>query len=125
MEAITTLAAKRKILLARAGELQLPKIVKMAFGNGGVDSDGNLIGLTEDQQNLNNEIYRKKIAMHEIVNDTQIRYICEIGEEELVGEKISELALVDEDEDLITIKHFTEKEKDNDFSFVFKVNDTM
>ncbi len=125
MEAITTLAAKEKILLARAGEIQLPKIVKMAFGNGGIDADGNLVTILEGQQDLNNEIYRKNITTHEIINATQIRYVCELGEEELVGERISELALVDEDGDLVTIKHFSEKEKDNDFAFVFKVNDTM
>lgn len=125
MEAITTMAAKEKILLARAGEIQLPKIVKMAFGNGGVDADGNLVTILDGQQELNNEIYRKNIAAHEIISATQIKYTCELEEEELVGEKISELALVDEDGDLVTIKHFTEKEKDSDFAFAFKVKDTM
>ena len=125
MAARTTIAAKRKILLARAGEAQLPKIVQMAFGSGGVDAGGNVIELTEEQQYLNNEIYRKDIDLHEIVSDTQIKYICELGEDELAGEKISELALVDEDGDLVTIKHFAQKEKDNDFAFTFKVNDTM
>lgn len=125
MSAITTIAAKKKIILARAGEAQVARIVQMAFGDGGVDADGNIIELSEDQQQLNHEIYRKEIAVHEIVNDTQVKYICELGEDELTEKKISELALVDEDGDLVTIKHFAAKEKDNDFSFAFKVNDSM
>lgn len=125
MSAITTIAAKRKIILARAGKAQVARIVQMAFGDGGVDADGNLTELPDDQQQLNNEIYRKEITTQEVVSDTQVKYICELNEEELPGKKISELALVDEDGDLVTIKHFAVKEKDNDFSFAFKVNDTM
>lgn len=125
MAAITTVAAKKKILLARAGEAQVSRIVQMAFGDGGVDTGGNLIEPEEDQQQLNHEIYRKEITRHEIVSDTHVKYICEIGEDELPGQKISELGLVDEDGDLVTIKHFAEKEKDSDFAFTFKVNDIM
>ncbi len=41
--AVTTLMAKKKMLLARAGAAALPPIQKMAFGNGGVDADGTVI----------------------------------------------------------------------------------
>ncbi len=42
-----------------------------------------------------------------------------------MGENISELALVDSEGDIVTIKNFRIKQKDGDFSFTFKVNDTM
>ena len=38
---IITIAGRKKMLRARAGEIQLPKIVGFVFGDGGVDADGN------------------------------------------------------------------------------------
>lgn len=124
-KAITTIIAKRKMLLARAGKINLPPIKQMAFGSGGVNADGDVLELDTGQQELHNELCRKDIDNIEIISDTQIRYSCMINENELTGESISELALVDDDGDLLTIKNFKSKGKDSDFSFTFKVNDTM
>lgn len=123
--AVTTMAAKRKMLLARAGAAALPPIQGMAFGDGGADENGTVIEPSEDQEELNNELYRKDITKYEIVNDTQVTYYCRLTESELAGKKISELALIDSEGDAVTIKNFRVKEKDGDFSFTFKVNDTM
>lgn len=125
MTSITTINAKKKTLLARAGDIALPKITQIAFGDGGVDETGAIIDLEENQVNLNNEIYRKDIAKHEVISGTQIQYYCELLEDELAGRQISEIALVDAEGDLVAIKHFKSKSKDGDFSFLFKVNDTM
>ncbi len=124
-KAITTIAAKKKMLLARAGKIDLPPIKQMAFGSGGVNNSGEVLELDAWQQELHNELCRKDIDTVEIINDTRIRYSCTINENELEGESISELALVDADGDLLTIKNFKSKGKDSDFSFTFKVNDTM
>lgn len=124
-KAITTIAAKKKMLLARAGKIDLPPIKQMAFGSGGVNNNGEVLELDAGQQELHNELCRKDIDTVEIINDTRIRYSCMINENELEGESISELALVDADGDLLTIKNFKSKGKDSDFSFTFKVNDTM
>ncbi len=123
--AVTTRIAKKKMLLARAGVSVLSKIAKMAFGDGGVNTDGEVIVPEEEQTDLKNEIYRKDITNYEIVSDTQIRYYCKLEEGELTGGKISEIALVDAEGDIITIKNFKTKEKDSDFTFVFKINDVM
>ncbi len=123
--AVTTLMAKKKMLLARAGVAALPPIQKMAFGNGGVDADGTVIEPENEQKTLKNELYRKDITKYEIISDTQIAYYCHLTESELMGENISELALVDSEGDIVTIKNFRIKQKDGDFSFTFKVNDTM
>ncbi|MCX4298080.1 MAG: phage tail protein [Lachnospiraceae bacterium] len=124
-KAITTIAAKKKMLLARAGKINLPPIKQMAFGSGGTNADGEVLELDKEQQELHNELCRKDIDTIEIISDTRIRYNCIINENELAGESISEMALVDADGDLLTIKNFKDKGKDSDFSFTFKVNDTM
>ncbi len=125
MAAITTIAAKKKMLLARAGKLTLPPITQMAFGSGGVNAAGEVLELEAGQQNLKNELCRKDIDSIEVVNDTKIRYTCTLNEDELAGEEISEMALVDADGDVLTIKNFKAKGKDSDFTFTFKINDTM
>lgn len=125
MATITTVKAKKKMLLARAGEAELQPITQMVFGSGGVDESGNVIEPTTDQTELNNEIYRKDISSHEVISDTQVQYVCELTEEELNGKEISELALADANGDLMTINTFKAKTKDSGFIFKFKINDTM
>ena len=48
---VTTLA-KKKMVKARAGISSLPKIVGMAFGDGGVDSGGTVKPHSADQNTL-------------------------------------------------------------------------
>lgn len=57
---IITIAGRKKMLRARAGEIQLPKIVGFVFGDGGVDADGNVIAPLEAESELKNELLRKK-----------------------------------------------------------------
>lgn len=124
-KAITTTIAKKKMLLARAGQQELPAITQMVFGSGGVNVAGEVLEPSEGQQELKEEIYRKDIEKVEVVNDTQIRYYCTLDENELVDKDISEIALADADGDLVTIKNFKAKGKDSDFQMIFKINDTM
>lgn len=125
MTEITTIVAKKKMLFARAGIQLLPQITQMAFGSGGVDLEGEVVELTEGQKALNDEIFRKDIDQYEVISDTQIEYKCTLAEGELVGKKISEIALVDAEGDLLAIKHFTAKEKDDGWQMTFKINDSM
>lgn len=124
-KAITTTIAKKKMLLARAGQQELPAITQMVFGSGGVNLAGEVLEPSEGQQELSEEIYRKDIEKVEIVSDTQIRYYCTLNENELIDKDISEIALADADGDLVTIKNFKAKGKDSDFEMTFKINDTM
>ena len=125
MDAVTTKLAKKKILLARAGDLALPKITQMAFGSGGVDERGIVLQPTEDQRTLNNEIGRYEILEHKAVSDTQVTYYCKIGEEDLNGSSISEIALVDEAGDIVAIKNFKAHEKDKTIVYTFTIDDMM
>lgn len=124
-KAITTTIAKKKMLLARAGQQELPAITQMVFGSGGVNLAGEVLEPSEGQQELREEIYRKDIEKVEIVSDTQIRYYCTLNENELIDKDISEIALADANGDLVTIKNFKAKGKDSDFQMIFKINDTM
>ena len=79
---IITKKARVKLVKARAGAIQLPKIVGMAFGNGGVDPSGQVIPPTETQTGLSNEIYRKEIDGYSFPEYTICRYVCTLSETE-------------------------------------------
>ena len=81
---------------ASAGAISLPKIAGMAFGDGGVDSDGNVVAPNENQTALTNEIYRKDIDGYDFVADTTCRYECTLAEPEMADTEISEIGLYDD-----------------------------
>lgn len=57
---VITKVARMKLVQARAGATVLPHIVGMAFGNGGVNTDGSVINPSEKQTELANELYRNQ-----------------------------------------------------------------
>lgn len=120
---IITKKAREKIVKARAGAIQLPKIVGMAFGNGGVDASGAVIPPTESQAVLANELYRKPIDRYIFPEDTTCRYECTLSESELAGEEISEVGLYDADGDIVCIKAFLRKGKDSDIEQTYTLDD--
>lgn len=120
---IITTAARKKLVQARAGVINLPEIVGMAFGSGGADSDGNVTAPTENQTELNNELLRKEISGYKFISDTVCRYECTLSESELAGEFISEIGLYDSDGDIVCIKTFTPKGKDSDIEMTYALDD--
>ncbi len=120
---IITQAARKKLVQARAGEINLPKIVGMAFGSGGADSDGNVMPPAEAQTGLNHELMRKEISGYKFISETTCRYECTLSEPELAGEYISEIGLYDSDGDIICIKAFTPKGKDSDIEMTYALED--
>lgn len=120
---IITKTARAKLVKARAGDITLPTIVGMAFGDGGVDEYGNVIAPIDTQTALTNELLRKDVSGHELVEDTTERYTCTLLEAELAGKDISEIALVDSDGDIVCIKTFLAKGKDDDMQQVYVLDD--
>lgn len=120
---VITKKAREKLVKARAGDLTLPKIAGMAFGNGGVDADGTVIPPSETQAELTNEIFRKEIESHSYPEDTTCRYVCTLSFAELAGEEISEIGLYDEDGDIVCIKTFMRKGKDSDVEQTYTLDD--
>lgn len=120
---IITQKSREKMVKARAGAIVLPRIVGMAFGSGGCNSDREVITPEEDQETLRNELYRKEIDRFEFVGLTTCRYECTLEEQELSGTYISEVGLYDEEGDIVAIKNFTPKGKDDDLEMTFQVDD--
>lgn len=122
---VVTTTARRKLVKARAGAITLPKIVGMAFGNGGVNAAGEVIAPTQDQTELTSELYRKVIDGYEVLTTetATVRYECTLEESELAGEEISEIGLYDEDGDIVCIKTFTRKGKDDDIEQTYRIDD--
>ena len=120
---VITKKARENLVKARAGAIQLPKIVGMAFGNGGVDAAGEVIPPTETQTGLANEIFRKEIDGYSFPADTTCRYECTLAESELAGEEISEVGLYDEAGDVVCIKTFMRKGKDGDVEQTYTLDD--
>lgn len=122
---IITKKAREKLVKARAGAIHLPKIIGMAFGNGGTDASGTVLPPTEAQQNLSNEIFRKEIDGYSFPEDTTCRYECTLAESELAGEEISEIGLYDEEGDIVCIKTFMRKGKDGDVEQTYVLDDVF
>lgn len=124
---IITKKARKKLVRARAGDITLPKVVGMAFGDGGVDEGGQIIAPTEDQDALKNELLRKAIDGYQVIDEepATVRYKCTLLENELAGKNISELALYDSDNDLVCIKTFSKKGKDDDIEITFSLDDVF
>lgn len=121
--AVITRKAKNKMLKARAGEKALAKIVGMVFGDGGIQSGGQVKPPIETQTALNNELLRKEISGHQMISEVKCRYECVLAANELAGKNISEIALYDQDGDLVAIKTFLPKGKDSDLEMVFRIDD--
>lgn len=122
---VTTTLGRSKLAQARSGNIALPQITHMAFGSGGVDAENVPIQPLESNTTLGNELTRKPISSYSFPVTTTCTYRCVLEKAELVDENINEIALIDEDGDLIAIKTFTNKTKDADMEMVFEINDVF
>lgn len=122
---IVTIKARQNMVLARAGEIDLPPIAGMVFGDGGVDESGEAVAPSENQSALKSEIYRKVIDGYTVLEDEDatVRYICTLQKNEAAGQDISEIGLYDENGDLVCIKTFKAKGKDDDLEMTFSLDD--
>lgn len=120
---VITKKARENMVKARAGAIHLPQIVGMAFGDGGTDLAGVVLIPDENQAELNHELYRKEIDGYTFLSDVSCRYKCTLTEEELANTYLSELGLYDSNGDIVCIKNFTKKGKDNDFEMTFSIDD--
>lgn len=119
---IITKKGRKKLVQARAGAIELPTIKGMVFGSGGA-SGSEVIPPEADQEELKHELFRKDIGSYSFPNDTTCRYVCTLTEAELAGEKISEIGLYDTEDDIVAIKTFSEKGKDDDIEMTFTLDD--
>jgi len=123
---VITLHRRVQFCLASSGGISsLLPITHIAFGEGGVDSDGEPIPPSETQTSLNKQICMYPIdgVTYPISPPTTARYTCTIPAADLAGASISEAALVDSDGSLCAIKTFYIKRKDDAVIFTFVFDD--
>lgn len=121
---VITEIGRKKLCRAHAGEILLPKITQMAFGDGGTDGTGSVRETTGSEGGLYHELLRKPIDGFIFMNhDMTCRYSVRLAKEELAGQAVSEQGLLDEDGDLIAYKMFLPKWKDGDMEFVFEMDE--
>ena len=120
---VITTTARSNLVRARAGDLTLPPIVGIALGDGGVDSSGEPVPPSQDQTTLTHELLRKPVNTHTYPSATTCRYECVLTGSELAGIKISELGLYDSEGDMVCIKTFYEKRRDEEIEMTFTVDD--
>ena len=101
----------------------LAPITEIAFGKGGLNEAGEPLTPSEEQTTLDNELTRYPIDGVTYPNETTARYTVTIPEDDLVGEKISEAALVDRNGEICAIKTMYPKQKDSGVSFTFTFDD--
>ena len=71
---VITRNARMKLVKARAGAITLPRVVGMAFGNGGVNADGTVIEPPDSQTALASELLRKPVDGFSFPEDCICRY---------------------------------------------------
>ena len=123
-DSIVTNIAKKKIVQARAGLIPaLPRTIGMAFGDGAASGSSIRMPLATDVF-LQHELHRQLIDGVALQPDEiSALYITTLAKETLAGQVINEVALYDEDNDLLAIKTFSNKGKDGDMEMVFEILD--
>lgn len=119
---VITITRRIKTCKASSGAAAaLPPITQIAFGSGGVDSEGLPIPPSEQQIALTHEVARYPVESVTYPEETTARYSATIPKEDLTNECINEAALIDSGGDAAAIKTFYTKQKDKGtaFSFVF------
>lgn len=122
-QGVITEKGREKLCRAHAGDIALPKIKYMAFGGGGADAGGNVLGTSGKEVSLRGELFRKEVDSHSYPVSTTCRYSVRLGKQELAGENISEQGLYDADGDLVAYKTFLPKGKDDDMEFIFDMDE--
>lgn len=122
---VITVTGRKKICKAHNGDITLPVIAKMAWGDGGVDENGIPKTATGNEIGLYNELLKKDIEKHVYVNEeeTTCRYTATLEKGELTGKEISEMGLFDEEGDLIAYRTLMRKGKDEDIPQIYDMDE--
>lgn len=122
---VITVIGRQKLCKSHAGDMILPAIKYMAWGDAGVDAEGQPILTTGNEIALYNELLRKEIESHSYVadGDTTCRYTATLEAGDLTGKEISEMGLFDEAGDLIAYRTFMRKGKDADIPQIYDMDE--
>ena len=122
MKSIITKVGRKK--MAEAGMTgTIAKITQIAVGSGGVDSSGNPRVVSDADTQLVKELLRKSYHACRTGLETSRIYDIKLEPDELVGEYISEIMLIDEDGDPVAFMTFLPKGKDDEET-IFSIEDS-
>lgn len=121
-KSIITKVRRKKMAEASHTTGKLAKITHIALGSGGVNTDGSVKAPLADATKLNTEVIRKAYTSSTKLSDTSYEYTIKLGADELVGTYISEMALIDEDGDVVAFSNFLAKGKD-ETEVIFSIED--
>lgn len=123
-KSVITLYRRIKLAQITAGEIdKIPKIAYMAFGSGGVDENGEPVTPSEEQTELNNEICRIPVSKVEFPTATTVKYTAVLPQGKYTGEKFNEFALADEEGYLCAVQNTYTKQKDEDLTMTWEIED--
>lgn len=122
-QGVITKKGREKLCKAHAGQITLPKITQMAFGDGGLNVEGTPMETTGEEVGLRKELLKKNIDTVTFPVPATGRYSVRLGTAELAGKSISEQGLYDAEGDLVAYKTFMAKGKDDDMEFVFEMDE--
>lgn len=109
-----TNVARAKFASAHKGDITLPIIAEIAFGDGGHDLGGEPIPPTGNETQVPGEFIRKPIESMIMPISTTLRIIGALDFDEGIGKHVSAVGLYDSDGDLVALKTFSPKIKDAD-----------
>ena len=127
-KAIVTKVGREKLCKAHAGDITLPKITHMAFGDGGINSENIELKPTGTETTLYNELLKKELDGHsylDVDNLITCRYTATLGIGECTGKYISEIGLYDEEGDLIALRTFLPMGKTEDIPLTFDMDEVF
>ena len=113
-EAIVVNAYRQRIAARMAGGAQLAPIAYMAFGDGGHNADLTPRPPSSSATALNHEILRKPLAAITQEDLYSVTGKGAVEANEVVGAGISEAALIDSNGQIVGLKTFAPKFKEND-----------
>jgi hypothetical protein len=123
---VITLYRRELLTQATSGGVTtpIPPVTQIAFGDGGVDTNGDPIPPSGTATTLAHEVQRYNIdAPPTYPVTTTARYVVTIPDNDLIGTSINEAALVDQTGALCAIKTMYSKKKDSGVSFEFTFDD--
>jgi phage-related tail fiber protein len=113
-EAITLNSYRQRIAAAMTGGAPLSPVAFMAFGDGGHNPDGTPKPPLNTATALYHEVLRKPLASIVQEDPFSVTGKGTVETNELIGVAVSEAALIDTNGELIGIKTFAPKFKEND-----------
>jgi phage-related tail fiber protein len=113
-EAVVVNTYRQRIAARMAGGAQLAPVAYMAFGDGGHNADLTPKAPSASATELNHEILRKPLAAITQEDLYSVTGKGAVEANEVVGAVISEAALIDANGQLVGLKTFAPKFKEND-----------